>query len=131
MCKTKSATFVVIAFSWRAKNLKRRQPGYPGVVLSHSWLLIGGEDPWLCVTDFGQVCLYQQTHCPTRADVVNSGMCLLIRDGDRKATGLSRPADFCTGSRKTFILGHKAGHLARRYNKKIGDRNEKDLDLAL
>jgi hypothetical protein len=24
---------------------------------SHPWLLGGSEDPWLCVPDFGQVCL--------------------------------------------------------------------------
>jgi hypothetical protein len=24
----------------------------------------GSEDPWLCVTDFGQVCLYQRAIIP-------------------------------------------------------------------
>jgi len=42
------------------------------------WLLGGSEDPWHCVSDFGQVCLYHNADCPTIAKVVNSGMCLLM-----------------------------------------------------
>jgi hypothetical protein len=32
----------------------------------------GSEDPWLCVADFGQVCLYRITNGPPKAEFVNS-----------------------------------------------------------
>ena len=40
---------------------------------SHWWLLGGSEDPWLCVTDFGQVCLCQSRY-EAQEKLVNSGM---------------------------------------------------------
>ena len=33
-------------------------PAILGPSGSHPWLLKGSEDPWLCVPDFGQVCLF-------------------------------------------------------------------------
>jgi len=36
----------------------------------------GSEDPWLCVTDFGQYCLCQDNCAPLRK-LVNSGMYIL------------------------------------------------------
>ena len=36
----------------------------------------GGEDPWLCVPDFGQVCLYRINY-ELEENAVNSGMYLM------------------------------------------------------
>jgi hypothetical protein len=36
----------------------------------------GSEDPWLCVPDFGQVCLYRNKNCPPQECCVNSEMYL-------------------------------------------------------
>ena len=38
----------------------------------------GSEDPWLCVTSFGWICLYRNVNYPAIAILVNSGMCLLM-----------------------------------------------------
>jgi hypothetical protein len=43
----------------------------------------GSEDPWLCVPDFRQVCLYRKTHHSTMEDFVNSGLYLLTGLGHK------------------------------------------------
>ena len=52
-----------------------RSPAILGPSGSHGWLLGGSEDPWLCVSDFGQVCLYRN-NSRTRGKLVNSGIYL-------------------------------------------------------
>ena len=39
-------------------------------------LLRGGEDPWLCVTDFSQICLFRHKNFLTEEKAVNSGLYL-------------------------------------------------------
>ena len=52
-----------------------RQPGYLGSFETNE-RRGGGEDPWLCVPDFDQVCLYKLEKCVKRRISVNSGMYL-------------------------------------------------------
>ena len=41
-------------------------------------LLGGSEDPWLCVADFGQVCLCRLTYLAQLEQAVNSGIYLIV-----------------------------------------------------
>jgi hypothetical protein len=43
----------------------------------------GSEDPWLCVSDFRQICLYRNAYPPTTEDFVNSGFFLLTGLGHK------------------------------------------------
>ena len=52
-----------------------RQPGDLGAFVAIE-RRGGSEDPWLCVADFGQVCLYRKRDSAPPACGVNSGMYL-------------------------------------------------------
>jgi hypothetical protein len=62
---------------------------------------VGSEDPWLCVPNFGLVCLYRRLDFPPKVTDVNSGMYLTSGKGhqqtfssilpQRRLPGVKRP----------------------------------------
>ena len=64
-----------------------RQPGGLGSFGSGRWLLGGSEDPWLCVSSFGWICLYRSNY-EARGRTVNSGLYLSSAFGCGLFSGL-------------------------------------------
>ncbi len=54
----------------------------------------GGEDPWLCVSEFAQICLCRLENCDSWGSPVNSGMYLAM-----SALGQQQPVNIISGER--------------------------------